>query len=403
MSVIEIENITKRYRVGLGRGRGRELTPPPFDRMFARLFPAWWEKDSFNALDGVSLTIDSGENVGIVGHNGAGKTTLLKILFGIVTATSGKVRVTGRISGLIDLLVGFHPDLTGRENIFLIASLYGIGRKEMQRKIDDVLGFAEIGDYADTPLKRYSAGMGARLGFSTITALQADVMLVDEVLGVGDANFQRKCIDWLDRYKEEGGTLLFVSHNLGLVRSMTDRVIWMDHGRIVEEGPTESVLANYSKAMVRREGSTPSLDRTSIRREMRKGGIRRFGAGGARLETINLVDDEPDTLELTITYSTSTMDRATFEVSFADESGRGIAGAVSPLRTLQQGGGTFSCAFHPVPLRPGVYFPVVSIFGTDGVIHDRWKLDRPVVVDASREDRGIARTAPVLLDAEWST
>src|SRR5918996_5316098 len=253
-NIVIADSVTKKYRIGVGRARVREMVPPPFDRGLSRMFPNWWYKGTFNALDDASFEIKRSESVGLIGHNGAGKTTMLKVLAGVTAPTTGRVEVRGRVAALIDALVGFHPELTGMENIYLLGSMYGFGRKAMKPQLDKIREFAEITDMLDTPVKRYSAGMNARLGFATITALEPEILLVDEILAVGDANFQSKCVKWLDGYREAGGTLLFVSHNLGLVRNMTKQVVWLDHGRVVQEGPTAKVLADYARAMEQRSG-----------------------------------------------------------------------------------------------------------------------------------------------------
>lgn len=253
MEVIVVRDVTKTYRLKVGRARVREMLPFPFDAALRRAFSRWWRRDTFDALDGVSLAVPAGASLGVVGHNGAGKTTLLKVIAGVTSPTRGRVRTTGRIAALIDLLVGFNPDLTGRENAYMLAAMHGVGRRALAGRAQRILDFAELSaDQAATPVKRYSAGMAARLGFAVVTALDPDVLMVDEVLAVGDSTFQRKCIAWLDDYRKGGGTLLFVSHNLGLIRNMTRRALWLDHGRVMAEGDTNAVLTAYARSMERR-------------------------------------------------------------------------------------------------------------------------------------------------------
>ncbi|TMK17406.1 MAG: ABC transporter ATP-binding protein [Actinobacteria bacterium] len=177
---------------------------------------------------------------------------------------------------MIDALVGFHPDLTGRENVYLLSSMHGLGRRAVANKIDHIFEFAEITDLAETPLKRYSAGMAARLGFATIANLEMDVLLIDEILAVGDAAFQRKCIDWLSEFQSSGGTLMFVSHNLSLVRNMTKQILWLDHGRVVREGATTAVLADYARAMESRESDAIGAKRLDQFKALRTRGAYRW-------------------------------------------------------------------------------------------------------------------------------
>ncbi len=383
MGDVELLSLTKTYRIGVGRARVREMLPPPIDAGVRRLFPTWWGRDTFNALEDVSLSIPSGSSVGIVGHNGAGKTTMLKVIGGVTAPSSGSVRVSGRVAALIDVVVGLHPDLTGRENIYLLGAMHGFGRQAMRQRIDRVMDFAEIDDMIDTPLKRCSAGMITRIGFGAITALDADVLLIDEVLAVGDAAFQRKCADWLEGYRAGGGTLLFVSHNLGLVRSMTERAVWIEHGRVVADRDTPSVLLEYGRAMERREAPDEIRAKGQVRKLMQSRGMNRWGMGGAVIEAVDIGEVSPDgdRLDVRIAFEFTDLSEAIFCVGFVDESGRDVGAAASPVHRPDHPVGEITCSIEPMPLRTGVYFPVVAILSGDGVIRDRWQLDRSVVID----------------------
>jgi lipopolysaccharide transport system ATP-binding protein len=404
VDVVTATNVTKTYRVGVGRARVREMLPWPLDRAVRGLFPRWWTRDTFNALDGVSVSIEGGSAVGIVGHNGAGKTTLLKVVSGVTEPTRGSVATTGRVAALLDVLVGFHPELTGRENIYLLGAMQGLGRRAMDSRMDRILGFAEIEDAADTPLKRYSAGMIARLGFGIFTSIDVDVLLVDEVLAVGDAVFQRKCIQWLDSYRADGGTLLFVSHNLALVRNMTERAVWLDHGSLVDDGPTADVLARYGRAMEHRTQADPAHSRRQMKRALLGRGLHRWGAGGAHVEEVHV--DGPsegnDGVRVTIAYEAAEVSRAIFCVGFADEAGHEVGATASPSLPVTGDRGHIECVIRPLPLRSGIYFPVVGILSPDGLVRDRWKLDRAIVVDRGDEEAVTNEFGPVEIDADWS-
>jgi ABC-type polysaccharide/polyol phosphate transport system ATPase subunit len=405
MAIVEARDIVKTYRIGVGRARVREMLPWPVDVGVRRLFPRWWTKDTFNALDGVSVAVEQGESLGIVGHNGAGKTTLLKVIAGVTAPTAGQVRSQGRMGALIDLLVGFHPDLTGGENAYLLGSILGLNRRQMSPRIGRILEFAEIEEMADTPVKRYSAGMQARLGFATLVAIEPEILLIDEVLAVGDATFQRKCVKWLDEYRRNGGTLLFVSHNLGLVRSMTDRAVWLDHGQVAGEGPTGKLLSEYARAMERRTEAVSELGRNRGRakRAMESRGMHRWGAGGARLEAVGIHDpDEGGELEITITYENTELERAIFCVGFVDESGQEVGVAASPNLPLAGERGTVRCAIRPAPFRSGIYFPVAAILSPGGRVEDRWRLDRAIVVDRDGTSAMIGDFGPVEIASSWS-
>jgi ABC-type polysaccharide/polyol phosphate transport system ATPase subunit len=406
---ITVTEVTKTYRMGIGRARVREMVPPPIDVGLRATFPKWWKKDTFDAVHEVSLVVPGGTSFGIVGHNGAGKTTLLRVISGVTAASAGRVAVQGRIAALIDALVGFHPDLSGRENVLLLGAMHGLGRRAMEERLPRVLDFAEIGDLVDTPVKRFSAGMTARLGFATLTALDADIMLVDEVLAVGDAAFQRKCIGWLDEFRRKGGTLLFVSHNLGLLRSMTERALWLDHGHSVEEGPTAEIVPKYVQATEHRRVDEPIRSgrlKREVHNVMKAQGLDRWGAGGVRLEQVH-VDQRSGNglgLDVSIAYQreTQSSDAMVFSIGFTDESGRDIGSVASPPIPLTARRGALRCAISPLPLRSGIYFPVVAILSADGLVRDRWKLDRAIVVERNGE-LVLSEFGPIEMTGDWSS
>jgi lipopolysaccharide transport system ATP-binding protein len=402
MVAVRARNLTKTYRLGVGRARVREMMPWPVDRVVRTLFPKWWIRDTFNALDDVSISIPAGSSFGIVGHNGAGKTTLLKVIAGVTSPTRGRAETSGRVGALIDVLIGFHQELTGRENAYLLGAVHGLSRRSMGPKIERIFEFADIQELADTPLKRYSSGMVTRLGFAVITALDVDILLIDEVLAVGDATFQRKCIHWLEDYRSRGGTLLFVSHNLALVRSMTERAIWLDHGKVAGEGPTGRVLNEYAKAMERRDfGELVHREHEAVNLVTSRGHYR-WGAGGARVDEVNISEPstEPAELDVAISYQTETLERGIFCIAFVDESGREIGAAASPPLSLKKDNGAVHCRIRPVPLRPGIYFPVVAILSPQGMVCDRWRLERAVVIDGDG-DVGLKDFGPVDIHAAW--
>jgi ABC-type polysaccharide/polyol phosphate transport system ATPase subunit len=196
-------------------------------------------------LRNVSLRLEPGESVGLIGHNGAGKTTLLRLLARITRPTSGRVRTRGRVASLINLGAGFHPELTGRENIYLNGVILGLTRREVRERFDVIVEFADLGPYMDTPLKRYSSGMFARLGFAVAAHVDPDVLLVDEVLSVGDVAFQDRSIRKMLSFRDAGRAILFVSHNLSAVEMMCQRSVWLDHGLVRQVGPTAEVVRAY--------------------------------------------------------------------------------------------------------------------------------------------------------------
>jgi len=199
----------------------------------------------FFALQDVSFTVDHGETFGIIGRNGSGKSTALKLIAGVTAPTQGEVFVVGRVSPLIELGAGFHPDLTGRENVYLNASILGMTSREIEEQFNAIVDFAELAEFIDTPVKRYSSGMYARLGFAVAVHSNPDLLLVDEVLSVGDAFFQEKCLQRMREFKASGMTIVLVSHSPDLISEFCDRAIWIDHGHLLREGRAEDVVAEY--------------------------------------------------------------------------------------------------------------------------------------------------------------
>jgi lipopolysaccharide transport system ATP-binding protein len=202
-------------------------------------------REELAALDRVSFDVPRGEVLGIIGRNGAGKTTLLKILSGVTEPTSGEAHVWGRAGALLEVGTGFHPDLTGRENVFFNGAILGMKRREIKRKFDEIVEFAEVERFIDTPVKRYSSGMQLRLAFAVAAHLEPEILIVDEVLAVGDAAFQRKCLGKMGEVSGEGRTVLLVSHNMSAITSLADRCLWLDQGRVRELGDPSQIVADY--------------------------------------------------------------------------------------------------------------------------------------------------------------
>jgi len=253
--IIEIKNISKSYSIHRGSERYVALRDvlmnvirSPFKSLGnkAKKVAGFDKKETFWALTDVSLDIQKGEIVGLIGANGAGKSTLLKILNRITEPTSGEVIIRGRISSLLEVGTGFHPELTGRENIFFSGAILGMKRKEIVRKFEDIVKFAEMEQFIDTPVKRYSSGMHVRLAFSVAVHMEPDILLIDEVLAVGDISFQKKCLAKIHEVaKRDNRTILFVSHNLEAVQGLCDRSVLLEHGEVKMFGPTEEVIKNY--------------------------------------------------------------------------------------------------------------------------------------------------------------
>jgi lipopolysaccharide transport system ATP-binding protein len=236
-------------------------------------------KEVFKALNDVSFEINQGDRVGIIGRNGAGKSTLLKILSRITEPTSGRIEITGRIASLLEVGTGFHPELSGRENIYLNGAILGMGRQEIQKKFDEIVAFAEVEKFLDTPVKRYSSGMYVRLAFAVAAHLEPEILIVDEVLAVGDAQFQRKCLGKMqDVSKDQGRTVLFVSHNMAAIQNLCDKVMFLEKGSMVAFGRKEDVIPQYLK-------SSSAIMQTDISQRND-----RSGTGAIRFHAVTLFD-----------------------------------------------------------------------------------------------------------------
>ncbi len=264
--IIQIKNIGKRYNI-TGRKRGyvalrdifSEYIKHPFisSKNLAKSVLGKNRKEVFWALRDINFTVEKGEAVGIIGANGAGKSTLLKILSRITPPTEGEIRFSGRVASLLEVGTGFHPELSGRENIYLNGAILGMTRNEINKKLDEIINFSGIGDFIDTPVKRYSSGMYVRLAFSIAAHIEPDILLVDEVLAVGDAEFQKKCLGKMEEVTGKAGrTILFVSHNMSAVKKICPKTVLLDKGKIVMIGETSKVIEHYLRENYEKSSSS---------------------------------------------------------------------------------------------------------------------------------------------------
>ncbi len=289
-NAIEIRYLTKIYK----------LYKQPVDRLkesFSIFRKQYHHK--FYALDNLSFDIRKGETIGIVGKNGAGKSTLLKILTGVLTQTSGSIKINGMVSALLELGAGFNPELSGIENVFFSGMMFGHSREKMTERLDDILSFADIGEYIDQPVKTYSSGMFSRLAFSVAVNVDPEILIVDEVLSVGDMRFQQKSIRKMTEFRENGKTILFVTHDVGVVNKFCTRAIWLDNGKVFKDGIPGNVTKNYISAMV--YGLESSLKAPSKNTGGSKGESdiqwmdtsrnESFGEGNAKIYSVALCDE----------------------------------------------------------------------------------------------------------------
>lgn len=292
-TAIRLANVSKRFTLHHRRSRS-------FQQLFLELFksnhrrlgpettaisPTLKEepKEAFWALRDVSFSVEKGQTVGIIGPNAAGKSTVLKLISRIIEPTSGEIEVNGRVSALLELGAGFHPELTGRENIFLNGSILGLSRSEIEQRMDEIIAFAELERFIDMPVRHYSSGMYMRLGFSVAVHTEPDIVLVDEVLAVGDAAFQRKCLEEFHALRQRGITVLFVSHSAETVRQLCSRAIWLDEGQIVAGGPVEPVVARYLDQTWRNKSGIVTTSEEDQRR---------WGTSRVRISQARLLDEK---------------------------------------------------------------------------------------------------------------
>jgi lipopolysaccharide transport system ATP-binding protein len=288
MIAVRFERVSKRFTLHHER-------PRSFQELFLSLIKLQrsTSKEKYWVLSDVSFEIERGEMVGIVGPNGAGKSTILKLVSRIIEPTSGQMEVNGRLGALLELGAGFHPDLTGRENVYLNGAFLGRTKADMDRVFDDILEFSEMERFIDIPVKHYSSGMYMRLGFSIAIHLQPEILLVDEILAVGDRSFQLRCLDRVQELKRQGVTIVLVSHDLAQVRNMCDRAIWVEEGQVQAEGPVEPVLSEYMAHVL---DASRQVARSARRgdpeggRESRDDSSWRWGSGEASITQVQFLD-----------------------------------------------------------------------------------------------------------------
>lgn len=358
MPVIEVEHLTKEYRLGALQSFKQTLLNIG-NRMAGK--PAH-EPPLFKALNDVNFSVEQGEVVGIIGHNGAGKSTLLKMLARISTPTSGSVKVNGRIAPLIEVGAGFVPDFTGRENVYLNGAILGMSRAEIDRKFDEIVDFAEMAEFIDTPVKRYSSGMQVKLAFAVATSIDADILIVDEVLAVGDIAFQQKCIDRMEMLiKGEGRTVLIVGHNIRQIQRICTRAILLDHGKIKCDAPPSEVCNIFYNEAQRQNIARNAAPNGEIRAQL--------GTDIIKVKKIEIFNAEGKVVNNSPMHKPITV-KVAFECAKNLEKPEIVLGLHTPdfVHVLSVGNAssdqrpslsakphTFECQLSDIPLRPGSY------------------------------------------------
>lgn len=257
--VIEVNNLIKGFKVYLDKGTTIK------EKIVSKSRRKYEKRE---VLNGISFSVKRGEAIGLIGHNGCGKSTTLKLLTRIMYPDSGTITMNGRVSSLIELGAGFHPDMSGRENIYINASIFGLSKREIDRRLDDIIAFSELEEFIDNPIRTYSSGMYMRLAFSVAINVDADILLVDEILAVGDVNFQEKCFERLREIKSQGVTIVIVSHALGQIEQICDRTLWIDCGKIRAEGVPRDVHAEYLDYMNKKRRELTEKEQKGVEPDM---------------------------------------------------------------------------------------------------------------------------------------
>ena len=346
------EMLVGAVRAPLRRLRGQRTAPAQ---------PFW-------ALKDVSFEVGHGQALGVIGRNGAGKSTLLKVLSRIVKPTTGRVKLRGRVGSLLEVGSGFHPELTGRENVYLNGSILGMTRREIARQFDAIVAFADVGGFLDTPVKRYSSGMYVRLAFAVAAHLEPEVLIVDEVLAVGDAAFQKKCLGKMQSLSEGGRTVLFVSHSMPAVRSLTQRCLYLREGQVVTHGPTAEVIDHYLSDSWNNQNSSAAANIDYYRRDRNRAtpvritGIKVDGGDNGDPPTVRSGD--PFTLRLAFT-SEKEFPRAYCAFWLTSQQGERVATFLDSDTghelTIHKGVQEISCRIGRMPLSPGRYHLTIGL------------------------------------------
>jgi ABC-2 type transport system ATP-binding protein/lipopolysaccharide transport system ATP-binding protein len=360
---IVVRDVAKRFK--LYRDRRTNLKEVVTQRRRRSRHEEFW------ALDGVSLEIPRGATYGLIGPNGSGKSTLLKLMASVHRPTRGEVVANGRVSAMLELGAGFHPELSGRDNIYLNGAILGMTRRQIDAAMDGIVEFSGLAEFIDTPVKVYSSGMYVRLGFSVAVNLDPEILIVDEIVAVGDEDFQRRCFDHLYELRRKGVTIVFVSHSLPLVQSLCDRAAWLDHGRLRKEGPAGEVVDAYlaevnaaeSQRLGRQRAGNPVVDAT------------RRGSGEVRVERVEFLDgagvarqvaQSGGPVTVRVHYQVrEPVDEPVFGLAFHSESGVHLAGPNSqaggvPIARLERDGHV-DYTLDPLPFTPGAYLVTTAV------------------------------------------
>lgn len=410
-NAIEVKDVKKKFRVYFDKGN--QLKERLLFRSRNRYEDRW-------VLNGISFNVKKGEAVGLIGHNGCGKSTTLKLLTRIMYPTEGTIELSGRVSSLIELGAGFHPDMSGRENIYTNASIFGLTKKEIDERMDDIVEFSEMEQFLDNPVRTYSSGMYMRLAFSVAINVNADILLIDEILAVGDINFQAKCFNKLKEIKAQGTTIVIVSHSLGQIEQICDRTIWIDGGKIKADGKPRDVHPEYMDFMGQKRQAI--AEKENARKEEKSGkkagergedagtkesgeDKKRWGNGHARINQVRLLDEQgksqsafatgsPITIEMDYSVRQKVED-AVFGIGIFNQNGQQVYGTNTRIDQMDEFAlekdGTMSVHLDQVNLLPGVYLLDIAIESQVGIPVDYFREAYTFEMYSQIGDVGIVR------------
>jgi len=419
---IELTNVSKTYR----RYGGRQFSTLKSALLSGDLVRQLRPEETFQALKNVSFSVPKGCTYGVVGRNGSGKSTALKLVAGITKPTEGKVAVEGRISALIELGAGFHPEISGRENVFINGIMLGLSKKEITKRFDEIVEFAELTEFIDAPVKTYSSGMYMRLGFAVAIHVDPDVLLVDEVLAVGDEGFTHKCLDKFGEFKRRGKTILLVTHSLGLVERFCDEAVWLDAGEKKAEGDPTRVVGTYVTDVARQEErflkasdekagveagvagaieTTGPVDAQEVSTDMNRAGEGRWGSGGVEITSVafETTDGQPtqvfhtgEPMRVTLGIRAAAPVRDfVFGVGLFTADGVSVYGTNTDLEEFEadrlEGDQKVTLVIDSLDLVEGTYKLDVAVHKRDGAPYDYHRLLHTFRVKSRIKDVGIYR------------
>jgi len=401
MTAIEVEGVSKSFR----KYTNREISTVK-DLFVKGLFRKdTFETETFWALRDITFSVEKGKMLGIIGRNGSGKSTLLKLLAGIMRPTSGSIRVNGRVSALIELGAGFHPDLSGRENIFINGIILGLSKNEIRDRFDDIVRFSGLEDFIDTPVKAYSSGMYMRLGFAIAINVDPDILLIDEILAVGDEEFQHKCLNKINEFKRRGKTLVFVSHDLGSVERLCDEVVWVEDGVLKIGGLPRMVIDRYTEYVSSFEEIRAFENHQQALAEAKKGSANRWGTREVEITSVRLRDcnkqerylfEDGEPIEIVLSYrAKKKIEDPVFGVGIFKDDGVCIYGTNTAIDGIGMGTieGEGNVVFSIVRnnLVEGSYLLDVAVHKRDGQPYDYQSRLYSFIVRSKVKDIGIYR------------